>query len=88
MKHGSAIGGFNIFSTNGAVPHGLLSAQSGSPVIAQGRADHAKMLAHAAKRRRAAQPPSQNSGYWKSCAPAAVRKATAIRQASGLARLP
>jgi hypothetical protein len=51
-----------------------------------GRADHARMLAHAAKRRLAAQ--GQDAGYWKACAPAAIAKAAAIRAEAGFARLP
>jgi hypothetical protein len=51
-----------------------------------GRADHARMLAHAAKRRLAAQ--GQDAQYWKACAPAAIAKAAAIRSHAGFARLP
>jgi hypothetical protein len=80
--------GFNIFSTNGAVPQGLFAAQAGVPAMAQGRADHAKMLAHAATRRLAAQRPSEDRSYWKRCAPIAVERAIAIRREAGLARLP
>ena len=57
---------------------------------AYGRADHARMLAHAAKRRLASQLPegAADAGYWKACAPAAVAKAVAIRADVGFARLP
>jgi hypothetical protein len=51
-----------------------------------GRADHARMLAHAAKRRLAAR--GQDAGYWKACAPAAIAKAAAIRAEASFARLP
>ncbi len=51
-----------------------------------GRADHARMLAHAAKRRLAAK--GQDAGYWKACAPAAIAKAAAIRLDASFARLP
>ena len=51
-----------------------------------GRADHARMLAHAAKRRLAAQ--GQDASYWKACAPAAIAKAAAIRAEAGFAHLP
>jgi hypothetical protein len=88
MKHGGTLGGFNIFSTNGAVPPGVLGAQVGLPTMAQGRADHARMLAHAAKRRLSAQSPFEDSAYWKACAPAALSKAIRIRQEAGLAKLP
>jgi len=88
MRHGIGNGGFNIFSTNGVVPLGVLAAQAGVPVMALGRADHARMLAHAAKRRLAAQSRSDDSGYWKACAPDALTKAIAIRREAGFARLP
>jgi len=88
MKQASWIGGFNIFSTNGAFPPGVSAAQSGLPVMTRGRGDHAKMLAHAAKRRLAAQAPSEDRAYWKACAPAAVTSAIAIRRDAGLAKLP
>jgi hypothetical protein len=42
MKQASLIGGFNIFSTNGAFPPGVSAAQCGLPVMALGRADHAR----------------------------------------------
>jgi hypothetical protein len=80
--------GFNIFSTNGAVPQGVFAAQTGLPAMTNGRADHAKMLTHAATRRRAAQRPSQDRDYWKACAPVAVNRAIAIRRDAGLAKLP
>ncbi|WP_174299974.1 hypothetical protein [Caulobacter sp. S45] len=50
------------------------------------RSDHARMLAHAAKRRRAAE--GADGDYWKACAPAAIAKAAAIRIAAGVSRLP
>jgi hypothetical protein len=62
--------------------------------MAAGRADHARMLAHAAKRRLAAQTvpndrtPSDDRAYWKACAPTALQRATAIRREAGLAKLP
>jgi hypothetical protein len=46
------------------------------------------MLAHAAKRRLAAQSASEDMAYWKACAPAAVTSAIAIRRDAGLAKLP
>jgi hypothetical protein len=88
MRHGSATRGFNIFSTNGAVPHDGLTTPFGSPGLAVGRADHARMLAHAAKRRLAAGALSEDRTYWKACAPAALDKAIAIRCEAGLAKLP
>jgi hypothetical protein len=88
MKYGDAMSGFNVFSTNGAVPRGFFAAQIGLPPMAQGRADHAKMLAHAATRRRAAQRPSEDRAYWKACAPVAINRAIAIRRDVGLAKLP
>ena len=51
-----------------------------------GRADHARMMAHAAKRRRSAF--GQDASYWKACAPAAIAKAASIRSEGGFARLP
>jgi hypothetical protein len=51
-----------------------------------GRADHARMLAHAAKRRLSAH--GEDAGYWKACAPAAIAKAVAIRTEATFARLP
>ena len=50
------------------------------------RSDHARMLAHAAKRRQAAL--GVDGDYWKACAPAAIAKAAAIRTAAGFSRLP
>lgn len=50
------------------------------------RSDHARMLAHAATRRRAAS--GEDRAYWKACAPAAVAKAAAIRASAGFSRLP
>ena len=88
MRHGSASCGFNIFSTNGVVPFGRSSGAAGPPAMAHGRADHARMLAHAAKRRLAAQVPADDSDYWKACAPIAVHRAIAIRREAGLAKLP
>jgi hypothetical protein len=88
MRHGNASRGFNIFSTNGAVPHDGLTAPFGSPGMAFGRADHARMLAYAAKRRLAAGAPSADRAYWKACAPAALTKAISIRRDAGLAKLP
>jgi hypothetical protein len=56
------------------------------------RAFHARMLAHAATRRRAAAASLRgncriDAVYWKSCAPQALVKARALRE-SGLSRLP
>jgi hypothetical protein len=56
------------------------------------RALHARMLAHAATRRRAAAASARQDArvdaiYWKACAPQAVVKARAFR-ALGLSRLP
>ena len=50
------------------------------------RSDHARMLAHAAKRRQAAC--GEDGAYWKACAPAAVAKAAAIRASLAFAPLP
>ena len=50
------------------------------------RSDHARMLAHAARRRQAAQ--GVDGDYWKACAPAAIAKAAAIRTGAGFSRLP
>jgi hypothetical protein len=50
------------------------------------RSDHARMLAHAATRRKAAV--GEDRAYWKACAPAAVAKAASIRASAGFARLP
>ncbi len=44
------------------------------------------MLAHAAKRRQAAQ--GLDGDYWKACAPVAIAKAAAIRASAGFSRLP
>ena len=60
-------------------------ASSPRTLFGLARADHARMLAHAAKRRRAAS--GDDGAYWKACAPAAVAKAAAIRTAR-FARLP
>ena len=54
--------------------------------VGASRSDHARMLAHAAKRRQAAR--GVDGDYWKACAPAAVAKAAAIRTAAGFSRLP
>jgi hypothetical protein len=56
--------------------------------MAQGRGDHARLLAHAAKRRLAAQSPSPDRAYWRAGAPVALQKAIAIRRDQGLAKLP
>ena len=50
------------------------------------RSAHARMLAHAAKRRRAAL--GEDKAYWKACAPAAIAKAAAIRRSADFAPLP
>ncbi len=55
---------------------------------AYGRADHARMMAHAARRRSAASSRGEDARYWKACAPAAVARAAAIRSERGFARLP
>ncbi len=60
--------------------------QPTAPARSGGRADHARMMAHAAKRRRSAW--GQDASYWKACAPAAIAKATSIRSESDFARLP
>ncbi len=88
MSHRRAAPSFNIFSTTGVIPLRGLSAQSGLPSIAQGRAEHARMLAYAAKRRLAAGRPSVDRAYWKACAPAALTRAITIRREAGLAKLP
>jgi hypothetical protein len=53
---------------------------------ADARSTHARMLAHAAKRRLAAR--GEDAGYWKACAPAALARAAAIRASGALPRLP
>jgi len=80
--------GFNIFSTNGVVPQGAASSPFGLPTMREGRADHARMLAHAAKRRLAAQSEDPDRAYWKAGAPVALNRAIAIRRDAGLAKLP
>lgn len=50
------------------------------------RSDHARMLAHAAARRRAAS--GEDRGYWLACAPAAVARAASLRGTASFARLP
>lgn len=70
-----------------------LTPVSAPPVMAparpaHGRADHARMMAYAARRRSAASMPGEDRGYWKTCAPAAVAKAAAMRCEGGFARLP
>ena len=62
------------------------TAQIACAPVGLSRADHARMLGHAATRRRAAR--GEDRGYWIACAPAALAKAAAIRTASGFARLP
>ncbi len=52
------------------------------------RAEHARMMAHAARRRFAAASRNEDAGYWKACAPAAIAKAASIRANGGFARLP
>jgi hypothetical protein len=88
MRHGSATRSFNIFSTNGVVPDSGLLTQHGLPAMSEGRADHAKMLAYAAKRRLAVGGPAADRAYWKACAPVALKRAIAIRRDAGLAKLP
>ncbi len=56
------------------------------PCAGASRSDHARMLAHAAKRRQAAW--GVDGDYWKACAPAAIARAAAIRSAQGFSRLP
>lgn len=69
-------------------------ALPGSPRIAalSRRASHARMLAHAATRRRAAMASLRDACrvdavYWKACAPGAVAKARALRE-EGFSILP
>jgi hypothetical protein len=88
MSQGRASCAFNIFSTNGVVPQGVGVPPFGLPRMAQGRADHARLLAHAAKRRLAAQLQSPDRAYWKAGAPVALNKAIAIRLDAGLSKLP
>ena len=59
---------------------------SSRPSAGASRSDHARMLAHAAKRRQAAC--GADGDYWKACAPAAIAKAAAIRTGSGFPPLP
>ena len=61
-------------------------ASASAACVGAARADHARMLAHAAKRRQAAQ--GVDADYWKACAPAAIARASAIRSGAGFARLP
>ncbi len=63
----------------------LMGHPRGTGTAGSARSDHARMLAHAAKRRLAAS--GEDAAYWKACAPAAIAKASAIR-AAGLVRLP
>jgi hypothetical protein len=56
------------------------------PSRASMRGDHARMLAHAATRRRRAT--GEDRDYWKACAPSAVAKAAAIRGERGFPTLP
>ncbi len=85
---GSAL---NVFSLGG-VPTGPRSRLI--DLEPAGREAHARMLGHAAtRRRRAAEADAHGLDasdltYWKACAPAAVRKASAIRRASGFQPLP
>jgi hypothetical protein len=88
MRQGLASCGFNIFSTNGVAPDGGAAGSTGLPIMAQGRADHARLLAHAAKRRLAAQSQADDRAYWKAGAPIALTRAIAIRREAGLAKLP
>jgi hypothetical protein len=69
-------------------------ATPGSPRLLETpiRAFHARMLAHAATRRRAAVMSARNdcrvdAVYWKACAPQALTRARALREA-GLSVLP
>jgi hypothetical protein len=71
-----------------------VAAVPGAPHLLQPtlRAFHARMLAHAASRRRAAFASACNdcrvdAVYWKACAPEALAKARALRTA-GLSLLP
>ncbi len=75
-------------ATSSITPIGALLGGAGSQrsCVGASRADHARMLAHAAKRRRAAQ--GVDGDYWKACAPAAIAKAAAIRAEAGFSRLP
>ena len=66
-------------------PIGALLGRAATPSC-HARAAHARMLAHAAARRRAAS--GTDAEYWKACAPAAVAKAVSLRGAGGFARLP
>jgi hypothetical protein len=88
VKQGCAQFSFNVFSTGGVMPSGGFFAHASLPTMFNGRAGHAKMLAHAAKRRLAAQGPSQDRAYWKAGAPVALNRAIAIRRDAGLAKLP
>lgn len=73
-----------------AQPHPHPVLPSTGIARAYGRADHARMLAHAAARRLAAQDLARagDADYWKACAPAALAKAARIRSEAGFARLP
>jgi hypothetical protein len=51
------------------------------------RAEHARMLDHAAARRRRASG-LDDRDYWRACAPVAVARATRLRGEAGFARLP
>lgn len=52
-----------------------------------GRAEHARMLSHAAVRRRRAAG-ADDPDYWRACAPAAVARAARLRGEAGFACLP
>lgn len=69
-----------------AAPAAPSAVAASAPARAQGRADHARMLAYAAKRRLCAG--GADGDYWKACAPAAIAKAMAIRGEGSFARLP
>ena len=64
----------------------LSPAATGLRTVGASRSDHARMLAHAASRRRSAA--GMDRSYWLACAPAAVARAAAIRTGAGFAPLP
>ena len=75
-------------ATSSITPIGALleGVAPSRPSAGAWRSDHARMLAHAAKRRQAAL--GADGDYWKACAPAAIAKAAAIRAGAGCSRLP
>jgi hypothetical protein len=70
----------------GGLPLPLAPANAAGAPLSR-RAEHARMLAHAAVRRRRASGGDERD-YWRACAPAAVARATRLREEASFARLP